>query len=360
MPVHKKQPKKNKLFWEEDHFRMIVENSTDLIAATDTKGDFLYVSPSHLPILGYKSEELIGVNSFTLIHPGDREKALKEFQKALQGIPTSLVEFRALDKKGRMVILEATVSSLVKYKNKQPIFVAVLRDITQRKKVEQSKSEFIDIASHELKTPLTSIKVLVQLLQKDLRTSKHEIKRKYVNLLDLQITNFDNLVQKLILCSEIQTGTLKLEKNTITLKNLINDTISLFPEVKKLLQINHILPDSLLVDEKNIKKALYFVLQNALEFSDNKPVNIKTTNDKDNITIIVEDFGKGMPITEHRRIFNKFYQSKVNTTEIKYGFGLGLYLANEIMKLHNGTLTVTHNSLGGSLFTFIFPTMKDE
>jgi len=224
------------------------------------------------------------------------------------------------------------------------------------KKLENKKDEFIGIASHELKTPLTSIKAYIQLLEREHLNDKE---RGYVKKASSQITKLSGLINDLLDVSKIQAGKLQLNNSNFLLSELINDSI----ESVEHMFTSHVISKPNVIHEINIfgdkfrlEQALTNFLVNAIKYSPGKnTVCVNTRISKFEITIEVIDEGIGISPDNQQKIFDRFFRAE-ELLPSQSGLGIGLYITNEIVKRHQGYIGVRSELNKGSTFYLTLPT----
>jgi len=229
--------------------------------------------------------------------------------------------------------------------------ITVYNDLMQHVKLsQQRKDEFIGIASHELKTPLTSIKGYIELLG---MTEDRQPNKQFVEKAAENIVKLERLIKDLLDVSKIQSGQLQLNLGEFDMDQLINETI----EYIQAGTINHqIIREGnfdhleITADRQRIEQVLINVLSNAVKYSyEGKKVIVYSAYGEGLATIRIRDFGQGIPKEEHAKIFERFYRSKNISTNIS-GFGLGLYICNDIIKRHGGKIWVETEDKGSSFY----------
>lgn len=316
-----------------------------------------YVSKYVEPMLGYSVEEWTSTPHFwsTIVHPDDREKAQEvaasHFKKGGNGIN----RFRWICKDGSIIWVESR-SAVVYDAAGNPIGMrGVTMDITQRIQAERRKDEFISMASHELKTPITSIKVFNQLLEKKFKDEP--IAGKYLSRMSKQIDKLTNLVEDLLDMSKIQTGKLALRKEPFALFQLVQ-------EVVETMRVTNDRPISLKgksdllveADYDRIGQVLINLISNAIKYSPNKKeVEVEVNASNSELTITVTDHGVGIPPEHHDNIFGRFYRVYEEDDKTFPGLGIGLYISNQIVTRHNGRMWFTSKPGAGSSFFFTLP-----
>lgn len=219
---------------------------------------------------------------------------------------------------------------------------------------QEKKDEFIGIASHELKTPLTSIKGYLQVLDD---IEERQPNKKYIQKTLGSVNRLQDLIFDLLDVSKIQSGQLHLNFTGFDIDTLIEETIASFQVIagdhKIIRQGKHI---SLIVsaDRQRMEQVLTNLLSNAVKYSPNADqVFVYTEMTGTEFIIKVRDFGIGIAKEEQSRVFDRFYRAKDNSVLIS-GFGLGLYICKDIMKKHNGKIWIESNGTG-TVFSISLP-----
>jgi two-component system sensor histidine kinase/response regulator len=236
---------------------------------------------------------------------------------------------------------------------------AYLREeIEFRKAAENKKDEFISIASHELKTPLSSIKGYVQILQRSMAKYNEEGMNKYLHRTQLQISKLTNLVSDLLDISKIESGKIQYNKESFDFGNLVKNTIEIMKQTQEcsITLKSYVENLNFHGDEIRLEQVIINFLTNALKYSpDCKEVEVNFyLTAKGEIYLGVKDFGIGIPAHLQEKVFDKFYRVEETATRFQ-GLGIGLYISAEIIKRHNGRFGVTSKHGEGSEFYFKLP-----
>jgi PAS domain S-box-containing protein len=235
--------------------------------------------------------------------------------------------------------------------------VAILfTDISERKQLDERKDEFIGIASHELKTPLTSIKGYTQLLERIVRDSNNEKAKLYLAKTNTYINRLNSLIADLLDVTRIQAGKLVFNLAKFDFDELVKESIESIQ-----LTTNHIIElvggagVQVTADRNRLEQVLTNLLTNAVKYSPQADKVIVTVRKNgQNVEVSVRDFGIGIPKANQAMIFDRFY--RVESSENSFsGLGIGLHIAAEIIRRHKGTLTVESDDDAGSTFTFRLP-----
>ncbi|MDR3025548.1 response regulator [Chryseobacterium sp.] len=241
-------------------------------------------------------------------------------------------------------------------------WVGTFTDIDDQKKVEKEKDEFLSIASHELKTPLTSIKAYVQLLERKLKLDKDSPEAGFLTKVQTQIEKLNTLITDLLDVSKIENGKLKINKKPVNLENVISNAIETILQTHDEQQVkierHGTKPDILIpLDEIRIEQVLINFLTNAVKYSPHNNQVIVTTfvdHEAQEVRVNVTDFGIGIPDFKQDAVFKKFYRVEESSLQFQ-GMGIGLFICSEIIKQHHGNVGVSSIVDEGSTFYFTLP-----
>ena len=239
-------------------------------------------------------------------------------------------------------------------------------EIEFRKKVEdelqeavKKKDEFISIASHELKTPLTTIKAYVQLLDRDI--SGDDPTKLYVGRALVQIRKLDNLIVDLLDLSKIESGKLKFNKKLFEFESTLSNAIEMIRQTYPEYRIVRMgtADIQLYGDETRIEQVIINYLTNAVKYSpDNKEIHVEASVRPDGrLFVLVRDFGIGIEKDHQSNIFSKFYRVEETANRFQ-GLGIGLYICAEIIRRHEGEYGVESEPGQGSAFYFSVPVLE--
>lgn len=218
------------------------------------------------------------------------------------------------------------------------------------------RDEFISIASHELKTPISNLKLQTQLIERDLRRQPESYSidkvAEVAALFNRQVNRLLELVETMLDVSRISSGRLNLEKKDFDLSEDIQDVVTTL-NLKNKITIET--PAHLMIhaDCSRTKQIIENLLTNAIKYGDNKPAQISVRAENGQAIIAVEDQGLGIAPEYLDRIFNRFDRA-ISAHNIS-GLGLGLYIARQIVEAHGGTITVKSQLGKGSVFTVTLP-----
>ncbi len=230
-----------------------------------------------------------------------------------------------------------------------------VEDLQLSREIERKKDEFISIASHELKTPLTSIKAYLQLLERgDLKNNEYNFVKKSL----AQIKKLNNLIADLLDVSKIQAGSLQLNLGDFPLKELIYESIEAVGHMYSSHEIvleSEVPEINLHGDKFRLEQALTNLLINGIKYSPRSTkISVSATLDNNEVQIKVKDSGIGISTESQGRIFEKFYRAEGLSSNLS-GLGMGLFISNEIVGRHNGRIAVISEVNKGSVFIIKLP-----
>lgn len=239
---------------------------------------------------------------------------------------------------------------------------ALREEIEFRKEAERKKDEFISIASHELKTPMTSIKGYIQLLERSLDKNDKETIRARLHKVQNQIEKLNLLIADLLDISKIESGKLKFNRQYFSFDNLLEHLIEVMqqsnPQVKIVKKGS--VDGNIFGDEMRIEQVIINFITNAIKYGpDGEEIHINSEIRDNELYFSVKDFGIGMSEEHQQKIFEKFYRIE-ETSERFQGLGIGLYICQEIIDRHKGKIGA-HSVLGeGSEFYFQIPLYSEK
>ncbi|MEI9943648.1 MAG: ATP-binding protein [Chitinophagaceae bacterium] len=219
---------------------------------------------------------------------------------------------------------------------------------------QQKKDEFISIASHELKTPLTTIKGYLDLLN---TIEEKQPNKQFVQKASSNVIKLEKLIHDLLDVSKIQSGQLQFNMKEFDIDLLLDETIAATQMVTgshSIVREDHLSNEIVSADRQRIEQVLTNLLSNAIKYSPGeKKVIVNSQKTDSELIIKIRDFGIGIPKEEHSNIFERFYRTK-DISQTITGFGLGLYICRDIVKRHNGKIWVETEEKG-SAFYFSLP-----
>lgn len=239
------------------------------------------------------------------------------------------------------------------------LYGEIKKDIIEKIQADKQKDEFISIASHELKTPVTSLKAYTQMLQMIFEEQNNPVASDMLSRMNKQIDKLTLLITDMLDITKIDSGQIVFNYTEFDFNELAKEVVDEMQNTTNTHKIS-LQPDEeikIKADRNRIAQVIINLISNAIKYSPGKDkiiVTVKIVN-KRTVKLCVRDFGIGIPKEQQSKIFNRFYRV---TGERKYtfpGVGLGLYLSSEIIKRHSGTISFKSKEGSGSTFCFQFP-----
>jgi len=243
--------------------------------------------------------------------------------------------------------------------NKKPVrMLGTILDITESKRDEIRKNDFIAMASHELKTPLTSLKAYIQLLEKKISTEQDAFINNALVKAGNQVNKMSDLVYGFLDLSRLESGKLQVKMQPFDLTELITETIIEIIPVSYNHQIVFNPRKSIIInaDRDRISQVVSNFLSNAIKYSPkDSTITVNCLVLKNEVQVSVSDAGIGIKPKDQEKIFQRFYRVENENIKNISGFGIGLYLASEIIQRHKGKIWVESKENKGSTFSFSLP-----
>jgi signal transduction histidine kinase len=233
--------------------------------------------------------------------------------------------------------------------------LVVQQDVTERMELERRKDEFIAMASHELKTPVTSIKTYEQLLHRRLTKEGDEPSAQVLTKIDTQLGTLTRLINELLDVTNMATGILSWQEEIFDLGDLVQEVVEDLQRGTERHRIHIEGRGSIQIsaDRERIGQVLSNVLTNAIKYTpQGGPIVVKQILDGDRVLLSVQDWGIGIPLEKQAQVFERFYRVRSPEHETFPGLGLGLYLSQEIVKRQGGQIWVESRAGEGSTFFF--------
>ena len=340
-----------------DELSTILNSLPDGIAATNAEGRIGFVNNAFPSIFGISDgvEQLDGTDMETLLRQGTDDAGPVD---------------RLLDDDAhrRTVVAELGTSAKrvlravrIPIRSQQPgSAVWSIRDATQQKLADKMRNEFIDAATHELRTPLANIKAYAETLSGADKIDL-ESQKEFSNTINTEATRLARLVDDLLSISSMEVGSLTVDRQNVDTGRLLGEAVE---KVQPLFEKNGvafecILPDKmpeLLLDKDKISASIVNLLGNAAKYTPaGGGASLRASLSDDTLQIEITDSGMGISEEELPRIFDKFFRSSDARVQEQSGTGLGLSLAREVVRLHSGTLTVTSELNAGTTFVVTLP-----
>jgi PAS domain S-box-containing protein len=361
MDITERKMSEQMLKESEERFRTIADSAPVLIWMTGTNKHTTFLNKSWMH---YGSEmQLLSDTSYMqsdLLHEQDRDRAVDTYIQAFDARREFYMEYRmksCYDDRYRWIGMKGV--PCIGADGTFEGYIGSGMDITGMKEHEQIKNDFIGMASHELKTPITSIKAYIQLLLTIYKNKTNDdFLMKSLNTVNKQINKLTRLITDLLDVSKMETGRLSLNCEPFILNDLLKEIVEEVQHTATQHDIVLVTPPKVNIhaDRDRIGQVITNFLTNAIKYSpesDRVEVHLSVNNNE--ARIAVHDYGIGISPDEQSKIFNRFYRVEGRNEQTFSGFGIGLYVAAEIVKRHNGNVWVESQKDKGSTFYFTIP-----
>lgn len=349
-----------RLKYQERQFRHLVDGNVIGVIIKSLDGPILEANEIFLKMAGYTRAELnAGKVYWRTMTPKEHPKSdsLHEKEILTKGAAKPF-EKQYIRKDGSLVPVLIGDVLLDKKEKKTITFIL---DMTKQKELDQRKDEFIALASHELKTPLTSIKMYAQLVHQSAEQANDSKSIQLTQSMDKQIDKLTDLVNDLLDVSRIQSGKLIYKKELFAFDDLVKDTIEELQRVlgKHTLLLSGETNEKVKGDRDRLQQVLTNLVTNASKYSPkSNKIMIKLKKQPNSVLVAVQDFGIGIPRTLQDKIFDRFFQIDRPLAQTYSGLGLGLYITKEIVDRHQGEIWVKSEKGKGTTFYFSLPIYK--
>ena len=347
---------------EAEERRRILETSLDLILVVDRQGNILRVSPSAMAILGYEPPEMLGRNASDFVYPEDLQAIRDEMRRGRGGHLIRHHSTRYIRKNGRIVTI--SWSGVWSEPEQRHFFIG--RDVTEEKRIERMKDEFIATVSHELRTPVTTIVGPLTLLIGGAAGELPDRAKRLVAMAQSSSKRLARLVNDILDIEKMESGEMTFDFQRVDLKPLVEQAIeanrALADEFGVPVRLDaKMLDATVYTDGDRFMQVLANLLSNAVKFSrpgEEAVVSIEARGD--HVRIAVRDHGPGIPDEFKALIFEKFAQVDATDARQKGGTGLGLSIVKQIMTRLGGSVGCDAASSEGSIFHVDVPRWTPE
>lgn len=341
-----------------EQLNSIYEESPTPYMTINKKGVVMEPNKATLRFFEVTPKEIEGVNLFSLTAKEDKDKAEKLFLYYQSNVPINMEEIRMTTKNGKIRWALLSVFKMEESAKKDKTGLATIFDITERKELDRAKTEFVSLASHQLRTPAATIKWYVDSMVAGNLGEITEKQREYLERVQKVNENMIELVETLLNISRIEIGSISIEKKEISVPQIIDSVLlelSATIETKKLnvlREYNGNL-EHIDADPKLLRIVIQNIISNAIKYT--QPMGIIKISLKDSFgerAMIVSDTGIGIPEEDKDKIFTKLFRaSNAQRESESQGTGLGLYLVKSIVEAMGGGIDFVSEVGKGSTFT---------
>lgn len=336
--------------------KSLIENAADVICLVDSKGILQWVNPASFSLWGFKQEELLGRNLSDYLKTVSGQTSIESILTSQQSIER--IEFEAQFRKKDGTLADMLWS--VRWSYSDSGLFCVAHDISDRRKAERLKQEFLAMVSHDLRTPLSSISTSLQVLKEGLGGDLNAQGKQIVEQAALDSKRLLSLIQDLLFLEGMRSGKFELNRQSISIIDLVQksfSTLSSLAENREILLESRIPGDLLCCcDEQRILQVLINLLENALKFSyANTSIIVMADSDGKSVRLQVINRGRSIPDEFLKSIFEKFEQVEYADQVEKMGSGLGLAICKTIVEQHGGSIEAFSSEEEGTRFVFCLP-----
>ncbi len=356
----------------EERFRSLIENALDIVTILEVDGTVQYESPSVEKVLGYQLADLSGKNWFAYIHPEDVTNTRQTFTNAIHHPDTALsIEFRRRHQDGSWRIFEAISQKFIDNAETTTIVVNS-RDITERKRLDEVrlalerekelsalKVRFFSMASHEFRTPLSTILASAQILENSINGWIEEEKRvRNLQRIQSSVKHMIQLLDDILTINRAETGKLEFNPKMLDLEKFCRNLVE---ELQLSIGTKHTINfickgqcNKAELDEKLLRSIVGNLLSNATKYSSQEGnVDFVLECELGNAVIRIQDYGIGISSADQKRLFEPFHRGN-NVRKIP-GTGLGLVVVKKCVNLHSGSIAIASEVGVGTTTTVTLP-----
>ncbi|QJD97048.1 PAS domain S-box protein [Mucilaginibacter robiniae] len=343
-------------------FRGITTASPTALWMSNAQGHITYVNQIWVNWTGIPLELHLGSGWLSAVSNEDAEQAINKFTHDFLQQKYHESQFRIEHQDGTQRWISCTGNPQYDTAGHFTGYIGACVDITEQKQLQQQKDEFIGVASHELKTPVTSIKAYAQILEATFRKESDVKKTNMLAKMNNQIDRLTTLITDLLDVTKIQSGRLQLNNDYFSLNQLVTD---LTEDLQRTTHHHQLVTElqsasEVYADKDRISQVITNLVTNAIKYSPQaEKIIIRTYTDNNALYLSVQDFGIGISADKKDRVFEQFYRVSGDKQHTFPGLGLGLYISAEIIKRAGGKIGVHSKEGEGSTFYFALP-LKHE
>ncbi len=342
----------------EEKYRQLIESIHEGIWVIDKDACTTFVNPRMAEMLGYTAEEMLGRHLFSFMDERGVPIATHLLERRKHGIKEQH-EFEFLRKDGTRLYAILETSALTDDDGSYAGAIAGVQDITERKKLDKLKDDFISLVSHELRSPLTVITGAVNTVLTEGERLSPEETRQLLKDAALEVESLSNLLGNLLELSRVQANRLVLYAEAISVKKVIQDTVE---ELKRQSSVHQFIVDiprklpPVYADSLRLERILYNLIQNAVKYSpQGGKIRVLAKVKKQHLVIGVSDQGIGISLADQAKLFAPFQRLEESRLDGVRGLGLGLLVCRRLVEAHGGQIWVESEPGCGSTFFFTLP-----
>jgi len=336
--------------------RAVVENAVDVICSIDEQERIANVNSASLKVWGYEPEQLIGLRLSQFLNGEQLQNTQLKINAIITSKSEGTFENQVRHKAGKLVDMLWTAQ----WSEQEKALFCVAHDITERKKIESLKQDFVAMISHDLRTPLTSVQGFLDLLEIDAYGTMSKAGKESLELAEMNIGRVVHLVNDILDIEKLESGMLTFQMEAVDLNAIIVRSIESVTGFAKqqAVTINYEETEeniAVMGDSERLTQVLVNLLANAVKFSEKNGLVSVVLKADDLVVVEIIDNGRGVPESQRASIFERFRQ--VETSDGREGTGLGLAICRAIIEELGGTIGVSDldRQAKGSKFWFKLP-----
>jgi len=343
--------------------RTLVNRISDGVMCTNHEHRVALANPAFLRMIGCAAESVIGNGVDDFLDISRIREMIQESLDMNDSQPTELTEEISVNGHGQSDerILSARCAPFRDRSGRNIGVITVLHDITALKKMDRMKSEFVSMVSHEIRSPMNSVLMQIQVILDGLAGELTEKQRDILTRAHLKIENLARMTTELLDLARIESGLITLEREPVAMADVIRDQVAFhFPlaasaSIEMVVDIPETLP-LVLANRRNMEEVLSNLITNAIKYSTGGGrIMIDAAIVNDYLRIQVKDTGMGISAEDQQWIFQRFYRVKDETTRHITGTGLGLAIVKSILESHQGRIKIESQQGEGSTFSVFLP-----
>jgi PAS domain S-box-containing protein len=340
--------------------RSAFDNASDVICVLDSDGRFTRINAACSRLWGHPPERLIGAFLTDFIATEDRESTNQAIRFVQSAAPSTEFENHLQHSDGHLI----NVLWSVFWSDTESSLFCVAHDITERKQAERMKQEFLAMVSHDLRSPLTSIYGVFQLMSAKAFGELPEMAASKLGMASKNVNRLLTLVNDLLDIEKLEAGQMELERTHTSVAELLKRSgqdVEALAEQKRIDLVIDCTANEFALDLDRMMQVLVNLLSNAIKFSpEGGTVTLTAKSTPSGLEVSVRDQGRGVPATHREAIFERFKQVEAADGKRKSGTGLGLPICKQIVELHGGTIGVESVDGMGSTFWIKIPPQVHE
>ncbi len=351
------------LLTSREYFKFLADTIPVIIYTAKANGDYDYFNQQWYNYTGLSFEESKENKWQSVVHPDDLPDTIMKWNESIKtGAPFKNEDRkRSADGTYRWHLAHA-----LPFRDNDENIVAwfgVCTDIEDQKKAMEKKDEFISMASHELKTPVTSLKAFTQIMMMTFEDEGNSMASGMLGKMDKQINKLTALIADLLDASKANSGQLNFQNEDFDFNELIKEVTDEIQRtsVTHTIELELAKTETIKGDRSRLAQVVMNMLSNAIKYSPNADKVIITSRiEKQQMKLCIQDFGIGIPLSQQPKLFTRFFRVTNDKTNTYPGLGLGLYISNEIIKRHSGIIDFISEEGKGSTFCISLPLKSDQ